>query len=403
MAGEWRTYRLGDVCSKIGSGATPRGGSGVYLEHGEIALIRSQNIHNDGFHHDGITYLTEEHAAELANVEVDERDVLLNITGDSVARSCQVDAGVLPARVNQHVAIIRPDPAVLWPRFLRYYLVSPVMQAEMLSLAGAGATRNALTKGMIELFEVPAPADIDEQRAIARILGTLDDKIELNRRMNDTLEAMARAIFKSWFVDTIQNGLPDGWHEDSVYAAASIIYGAPFASARFNAEKIGRPLIRIRDLAGERPGVFTNEEHPKGYLVKPGDIVVGMDGEFRAHLWGGEESWLNQRICVFVPKPGFSAPFLLNSIIGPLVEIETTETATTVIHLGKNDIDRFKIVVPDQQTLSRFNHLADPIFKKIVLNKQESRTLAALRDTLLPKIISRELRITDVDRIVTRQ
>src|SRR5437016_10099290 len=201
MSSEWTTFRLGSVCSKIGSGATPRGGDSVYLDEGEIALIRSQNIYNDSFHHDGLTYLTEQHAAELANVEVVEHDVLLNITGDSVARSCQVDPDILPARVNQHVAIIRPDPTVLWPRFLRYFLVSPAMQAEMLSLAGAGATRNALTKGMIESFEVPAPLDVNEQRAIAHILGTLDDQIELTRRMTETLEAIARALFNSWFVD----------------------------------------------------------------------------------------------------------------------------------------------------------------------------------------------------------
>src|SRR3989304_3720839 len=172
MTSEWRTFHLGDVCTKIGSGATPRGGSNVYLEQGGIAFSRSQNIYNHGFHHDGLVYLTAKHADELANVEVAAGDVLLNITGDSVARSCQIDADVLPARVNQHVAIIRPDPKKLSPRFLRYYLVSPHMQAEMLSLAGAGATRNALTKGMIESFEVPAPEDVVEQQAIASILGT---------------------------------------------------------------------------------------------------------------------------------------------------------------------------------------------------------------------------------------
>ena len=171
MAGEWRAFRLGDVCSKIGSGATPRGGSSVYLEEGEIALVRSQNVYNDGFHRDGLVYLTEQHADELSNVELAENDILLNITGDSVARSCQVPLTILPARVNQHVAIIRTDPTVLWPGFLRYYLVSPAMQAEMLSLAGAGATRNALTKGMVESFQVFAPVDVAEQRAIAHILG----------------------------------------------------------------------------------------------------------------------------------------------------------------------------------------------------------------------------------------
>src|SRR5436309_1536011 len=197
----WAPIRLGDVCTKMGSGATPRGGSEVYLDRGPYALIRSQNIYNSGFQRDGLVFLDEARAAELDNVEVRRDDVLLNITGDSVARCCQVDPSILPARVNQHVAIIRPDPRKLDPRFLRFLLVSPEMQTRLLSWAGSGGTRNALTKGMIESVDVLAPRDVGEQRAIAHILGTLDDKIELNRRTNETLEAIARALFKSWFVD----------------------------------------------------------------------------------------------------------------------------------------------------------------------------------------------------------
>ena len=157
MAGKWAPINLGGVCTKIGSGATPRGGSDVYLQRGPYALIRSQNVYNEGFHHDGLAYIGDKHAAELDGVEVMKNDVLLNITGDSVARACQVDPGVLPARVNQHVAIIRPNPDKLDSRFLRYFLVSPDMQAKLLSWAGSGGTRNALTKGMIESFDVFAP------------------------------------------------------------------------------------------------------------------------------------------------------------------------------------------------------------------------------------------------------
>ena len=192
---KWRTATLGDVCAKIGSGATPRGGKDVYLAEGSYALIRSQNVYNDGFYRDGLAFIGERHANELQNVEVYEEDVLLNITGDSVARVCQVAPDVLPARVNQHVAIIRPDSVNLDAGYLRYYLASPEMQTLLLSWAGSGGTRNALTKGMIESLEIPL-SPLAEQRAIAHILGALDDKIELNRRMNETLEAMARAVFQ---------------------------------------------------------------------------------------------------------------------------------------------------------------------------------------------------------------
>src|SRR6266511_4328669 len=181
------TVRLGEVCEKIGSGATPRGGSDVYLSEGSIALILSKNIYNNRFVRDGLVYLSDHHADELSNVEVKAGDVLLNITGDSVARCCQAPSDLVPARVNQHVAIIRPNPSCLDPRYLRYFLVSSSMQEYMLQLASAGATRNALTKGMIESFQVPLPPLI-EQTAIAQMLGTLDDKIDLNRRMNATLE-----------------------------------------------------------------------------------------------------------------------------------------------------------------------------------------------------------------------
>ena len=243
--------RLGDVCQKIGSGATPRGGKEVYLSDGPCALIRSQNVRNDCFRHDGLAFISDKQAAELDNVEVHAEDVLLNITGDSVARACQVAPNVLPARVNQHVAIIRPDPTKLSPQFLRYFLVCPEVQMMLLSWAGSGGTRNALTKGMIEYFDVRAPKDVNEQRAIAHILGTLDDKIELNRRMNETLEAIARALFKDWFVDfgptrakiegrnpylapeiwdlfpdkLDEDGKPEGWEDGKVEDYLELAYG----------------------------------------------------------------------------------------------------------------------------------------------------------------------------------
>jgi type I restriction enzyme S subunit len=245
--------------------------------------------------------------------------------------------------------------------------------------------------------------------------------------MNATLEEMARALFKSWFVDfdpvrAKQAGkqpagmdaetaalfpdaleeselgeVPRGWRNGSIYEIANVIYGAPFASSLFNSEKRGKPLIRIRDLQGEAPAVFTTEIHPKGYLLQPGDVAVGMDGEFRAYLWAGVESWLNQRVCVFAPKPGYTSAFVRNSIIAPLAQVEATETATTVIHLGKNDIDRFIVIVPDAPVAKQFMQLCQPWYDQIVANRQQSRTLAALRDTLLPKLLSGEISVANAE------
>lgn len=225
---------------------------------------------------------------------------------------------------------------------------------------------------------------------------------------NHNLEEQAKAIFKSWFVDfePFQNGkfidselgqIPAGWQVADVYSIASVIYGAPFASKRFLSEKIGHPIVRIRDLATEAPQVYTDEIHPKGYIIKPGDIVVGMDGEFRAYLWGGEEAWLNQRVCVFKPKDEFASAFVRLSIMPLLAAVEASEVATTVIHLGKNDIDKFKIILPDTMTLEKYNAVAIPIYEQIVSNKLEARRLAQLRDALLPKLMSGEIDVSEIE------
>ena len=200
LSSDWLLARLGGYCQKIGSGATPRGGSSVYLDEGPVSFIRSQNVYNEGFKVGGLTYIDENAADKLKNVIVEADDVLLNITGDSVARVCLAPKQYLPARVNQHVAIIRPDPNEFDSRFIRYYLIAPAMQSYLFALAGSGATRNALTKGMIEGLEIPKP-EISVQREIADVLSSLDNKIELNRQINQNLDQIAQAIFKSWFVD----------------------------------------------------------------------------------------------------------------------------------------------------------------------------------------------------------
>ena len=450
MAGEWHTLRLGNVCRKIGSGATPRGGSNVYLERGDVALIRSQNVYNEGLHRDGLVYLTEQHAAELANVQVEENDVLLNITGDSVARSCQVAPDVLPARVNQHVAIIRPDPSVLSPRYLRYYLVSPSMQAEMLGLAAVGATRNALTKGMIESFEVPAPVDVEEQRAIAHILGTLDDKIELNRRVNETLEAIARAIFKSWFIDF-----------DPVRAKAS---GEP-------PESICQRLGLTPDLLALFPDRFVDSEIGDGSTSLTTGIPEGWEiGSIGDHCYLNAESWtiktmpnevhyvdlanakngIVSEVQVFlsstapsrarrvlragdtivgIVRPGnrsFSligegAPQLTGSTGFAVLTPKRPELRELVYFLstGDENIDRLSrladgaaypavrpevvtagtCVVPTPGVIDAFHEAIGVMIDYQMVNQIGSNTLAATRDTLLPKLLTGELRVPVVDAV----
>lgn len=177
--------KLIDICEKIGSGATPRGGKEAYCDEG-ISLVRSQNVLDFSFSCDGLAFINDEQAKKLNNVKVLSGDVLLNITGDSVARTCIMSDEYLPARVNQHVAILRGNKGTVLNNYILYFL--QWRKEYLLQLASAGATRNALTKGMIEQLEIDLPS-LDCQQKVVAILDSLQEKIQLNQKINDNLAA----------------------------------------------------------------------------------------------------------------------------------------------------------------------------------------------------------------------
>ena len=195
---DWPKIPLVRITTKIGSGATPRGGKESYKDEG-VALIRSLNVYDFQFERNELAHIDDKQAKQLSNVVVQRGDILLNITGASVARCCMVPSDVLPARVNQHVAIIRIDETKAHGKFIYYCINSPRYKHQLLSLAQGGATREALTKQTIEDFEVPL-ADLSTQRRIAYILSAYDDLIENNTRRIAILEEMARRIYEEWFV-----------------------------------------------------------------------------------------------------------------------------------------------------------------------------------------------------------
>ena len=164
---QWRVVTLGDITTKIGSGATPRGGGAAYHEEG-ITLIRSLNVYDFRFDTDGLAFITDEQADELSNVTVQENDILLNITGASVCRCCMVPPRLLPARVNQHVMIIRTDTEKADPFYVLCAINSDQRKRQLLSYAQVGSTREALTKTTVSNFQVVLPeprvlSDFSEQ------------------------------------------------------------------------------------------------------------------------------------------------------------------------------------------------------------------------------------------------
>ncbi|HDQ1346091.1 TPA: restriction endonuclease subunit S [Escherichia coli] len=463
MGSKWEKVRLGDYCIKIGSGATPKGGSSVYTDTGNTYFIRSQNIYNDGFNTNGLVFINDEAAFKLKNVEVQENDVLINITGDSVARVCIAPGSFLPARVNQHVAIIRPKSNEFDSRFLRYFLSSPHQQALLLTLASAGATRHALTKGMIEDLQVPKPP-LNIQISIANILEFFDKKIEKNNYQNQTLEKMSQTLFKSWFVDfdpVIDNALdagnpipealqsraelrqkvrncadfkplpaeirslfpsefeetelgwvPKGWKIDNIGGLSDKIFsgGTPNTSTEeywngalnwFSSGETRNALI----IETEKKITDTGVKNSSTRLSVAGDILIASAGQ--GHTRGQTslntiDTYINQSVvCIRPIKPSYST-WLYFNLSSRYTEMRAISDSHSIRgSLTTKLISSMKVASPTDELISLFDINCSVFISKIKNNLELSRELKKLRDTLLPKLISGELSLEDLPDLTT--
>ena len=405
MNSNWKPIRLGDYCSKIGSGATPRGGDTVYQESG-VSFIRSQNVYNGLFVTEGLTFLNDEQAAKLKGVTVQENDILLNITGDSVARCCQVPDSVLPARVNQHVAIIRPKPDSFDTRFVSYFMISPFMQSTMLSYAGSGGTRKAITKEMIENFEIPKPP-IQVQKTIASILSTYDDLIENNRRRMALLEDAARQVYQEWFVRLrfpghehirIVDGVPEGWEKKRLGDIADI--NSESLKSAFDGE------IEYIDIASVSPGSidettkyeFRDAPSRARRIVRHGDIIwscVRPNRRSHAIIWQPAENLIASTGFAVISPRTVPTSYVYQAVtseqfVGYLNNHAKGAAYPAVV---SGDFERAEILVPTNSLMHAFNEIVEPMLSQENCLKQQNQKLRIARDLLLPKLMSEEIAV----------
>ena len=393
-------YKLKDICLKIGSGATPRGGKEADCDEG-ISLIRSQNVLDFTFSYDGLAHINDQQAEKLSNVEVKPHDILLNITGDSVARVCTVDPRALPARVNQHVAIIRPDENRVLSSYILYFL--QMIKPYLLQIAAGGATRNALTKSMIENLELEVP-DILSQKKIVSVLDDIQEKIRDNNEINKNLLEQARTLFISWFVDyTPFNGTkPDLWKNKSVYELAEYINGAAFKKNEY-ADK-GLPIIKITELKNGITNAtqYCCTEKDVKYYIDDRDILFSWSGNpdtsIDTFLWSNGKAILNQHTFRVVSK--YNAPaftfFLLKYLKPQFTHIASNKQTTGLGHVTVADLKRLQFCA-DENAIRDFNAITMPFFDMIFSNYKENQYLSSLRDTILPQLMSGKLDVSEID------
>lgn len=384
--------KLAEVCEKIGSGATPRGGKEAYCDEG-ISLVRSQNVLDFNFSKEGLAFINDAQAKKLSNVEVHSGDVLLNITGDSVARACLMDDDYLPARVNQHVAIIRGNSHKIMNGYVLYYL--QWRKEYLLQLASAGATRNALTKAMIEQLELDLPP-LDSQQQIVAILDSLQSKIQLNQKTNDNLQQQAFSVFDNLIANA----------ENNDYTVSDYAFLNPKRTLAKN------QVARSIDMSQ----LSTSGAFPSGWEMKPfnggmrftnGDTLLARitpcleNGKtaFIDFLDDGEVAFGSTEYIVLAPKNDTPPEMLYCLARYPAFvdyAVKNMNGSSGRQRVSAETVGQYRLPLFDKHSLVLFKEVVSPMFLKMRYNSLENMRLAELRDALLPKLMSGEIDVSAV-------
>ena len=283
--------------------------------------------------------------------------------------------------LGQRTVLLRPNPRVVDSHYLAYYLLSPEHRNELVGQA-SGATVLHVNLSDIRSLKVSFPK-IDVQRRIVAVVNDYYSAIDNARRQIALLEEAAMRLYREWFGDGRQEKV-------LLVDVASVTYGFPFVGKLFNDKGLGLPIIRIRNVPEGLSKDFTTEKAPDRYIVKDGDILIGMDGEFYVNFWSGGDAYLVQRTCRLRPNDAHMFGFVLEAIKGPIRAFQSAIVGSTVGHLGKKDIDTISIPIPKDKKI--VDLLQDGFEQRLTLMKQIC-SLTEARDRLLPKLMSGEIEV----------
>ena len=382
-------YKLKDICLKIGSGATPRGGKEAYCDEG-ISLIRSQNVLDFTFSYDGLAHINDQQAEKLSNVEVKPQDILLNITGDSVARVCAVDPRALPARVNQHVAIIRPDENRVLSSYILYFL--QMIKPYLLQIAAGGATRNALTKSMIENLELEVP-DILSQKKIVSVLDDIQEKIRDNNEINKNLSDLLQAIYQKQFGE-VSLGANQGILSDICsYSKEKVAVSELNVNTYFSTENM------LPEKAGSTKATSLPTTLQTTACRKGDTLISNIRPYFKKIVYCEDMCGCSTDVLCFTPVQSQYAAYLFSTLYTDkfFAFMVAGSKGTKMPRGDKQQIMTYPVVLPAENELEEFNAIAFPVLEQLNSNKAENKRLSALRDALLPKLMSGELDVSDID------
>lgn len=423
----WEFTTLGQVCRR-GGGSIQTGPFGSQLHASDyvpvgIPSIMPTNIGDNRIVEDGIVRVTEADAARLSQHRVQVGDIVYSRRGDVEKRALirRRETGWL---CGTGCLKVRLGHGSVDPVYASYFLGHPAIR-EWIVRHAIGATMPNLNTAIMSAVPFALPP-LAEQHAIARILGTLDDKIELNRKMNATLEAMARALFKSWFVDFDPvRAKAEGRAPIGMDAETAKLFPSDFVDSElgpipkgWTAGRVG-DVIEIHDSRRvplssrereQRRGPFpyygatSVMDHVDAFLFDGRFVLVGEDGSvvtpeglpFTQYVWG--RFWVNNHAHVLSGIRGVSQEHLY--LMFQQTNIAAFVTGAVQAKLSQGNMRKIPLVVAPDAVNAKFGAIIDPLFARFRALSEESRTLARLRDDLLPRLLSGELSVTGAERAV---
>ena len=434
----WRRCRIDDVAEKVAMGPF---GSSIKVETftpSGVPIISGQHLHGSRVNDEpGFNFISEEHAERLRGANVQRGDVIFTHRGNIGQVAYIPDSSKYEKYVvSQSQLYVRPNPSEVIPDFITAYFKSPEGQHDLLAnTSQVGVPSIAQPVTYLKSIEIPVPP-IQEQRTIAHILGALDDKIELNRRMNEILEAMARALFNSWFVDfdpirakmegrdtglpkpladlfpermtESELGLiPDGW---KILPLPQLIEINPRRSLR-KGEVAPYLDMANMPMKGHVPHAVVDRQFGSGMRFTNGDTLMAritpcLENGKTAYvdfLQHDEIGWGSTEYIVMRPMPPLPnefAYYLARSTRFREFAIQNMTGTSGRQRVPAAALSQFLLPAPPKPIAESFGKFVRPLAKRVNETEAESRILASLRDTLLPKLISGEIRLRDAERQV---
>jgi len=408
---DWKEYKLSDI-AEVTTGFPFKGNK--YSNNG-IRVVRGENVTIGDLRWDTIKCWNEDFD-QLDKYTLRNGDIVIGMDGSRVGKNrAQIRVTDLPLLLAQRVACVRAKKG--YSQDLIAYLIKSYSFEKYVEMVHTGTSIPHISQKQIEEFKIVIPRSLPTQIAIAEILSSLDDKIELNNKINQELENLAQTLFKQWFIDfefPNENGepykssggemveselgeIPKGWETDSLDGIADFLNGLALQKYPPENEYDYLPVIKIREL---RQRDTTNSDKassniPEKYVIQNGDVLFSWSGSLLVDFWTNGKGALNQHLFKVTSSqtPQWFYYLWTKHHLSEFIKIAESK-ATTMGHIQRQHLSDAKVVIP--VALPRFTSVFEPIVSKKIDNRIENVELTTLRDTLLPKLISGELEVSQI-------